>query len=58
MTDSFLFHLPAHSPSAQSLIVEEMSDQDTYAPVECIACTRIRYVNPSPGRVLCDLEDE
>jgi hypothetical protein len=38
---------------AQGWIAEQVSrDQDTYLPLQCIACKQMHYVNPATGRVI------
>jgi hypothetical protein len=56
--ESFTFKCPNTSLRVQGFIAEAVSDQDTYTPVQCGACSRVHYVNPKTGRVLGEDRDE
>ena len=44
---------------AQGWIAEQVSrDQDTYLPLQCIACKQMHYVNPATGRVIGGGDDD
>jgi hypothetical protein len=56
--ESFTFKCPNTSLRVQGFVAEAVSDKDTYAPVQCVACSRVHYVNPKTGRVLGEDGDE
>ena len=58
MTLPFLYRCPNTGRMVQGLIAEEVeTDSDTFESVECLACTRLHFVNPNTGRVLGEAEE-
>ncbi len=49
---TFLFRCPNTKLHVQGLVDDVADHQEAYAAVECIACSRVHYVNPKTGRVL------
>ena len=48
-----LYKCPAMGIRVQGWIAEEVSgEEDTYFPLQCIACKQMHYVNPATGRVI------
>jgi hypothetical protein len=47
-----LYKCPAIGIRVQGWIAEEASGEDTYFPLQCIACKQMHYVNPATGRVI------
>jgi hypothetical protein len=55
----FLFRCPNTRRRVQGWIADDPSGNDSaYAPVQCVACRQVHYVNPGTGRVLGGNEDE
>jgi hypothetical protein len=56
---AFLFRCPNKNLRVQGWTADDPSESDSsYAPVECIACRQIHYVNPATGKVLGTAEDD
>jgi hypothetical protein len=56
---TFVFRCPNKNLRVQGWTADDPSDDDTaYAPVECIACRQLHYVNPVTGKVLGSADDD
>ena len=56
---TFVFHCPNKNLRVQGWTAEDVSDDGSaYAPVQCVACRRLHYVNPTAGRVLGSTDDD
>jgi hypothetical protein len=55
----FSTNAPPMGIRTQGWIAGEVSgDQDTYLPLQCIACKQMHYVNPATGRVIGGGDDD
>lgn len=48
----FLFECPSTGLRVQGWAAEEIVDDSSFVPVECIACARLHLINPRTGKVL------
>jgi len=55
---TFLFRCPNTRLRVQGWSEESSENGDTYAPVRCVACSQMHYVNPATGRVLGSGDDD
>jgi hypothetical protein len=57
---AFLYRCPSKNKTVQGWTADEVAeDGDAYVPVQCYACRRLHYVNPTKGKVLgADTGDE
>ncbi len=54
---SFLYRCPNTGQTVQGWSAEEVTDDDAYESVTCLACTRVHLINPKTGKVLGEEED-
>jgi hypothetical protein len=56
---TFIFRCPNTKLRVQGWAADDPSDGDNaaFAPVECVVCRRLHYVNPASGRVLGAADD-
>jgi hypothetical protein len=55
---TFLFRCPNKNLRVSGWTVDDPSDDSTYAPVQCVACRQLHYVNPATGKVLGSTDDD
>jgi hypothetical protein len=55
---TFLYRCPNTGRNVQGFIADEPTENDSYYPVTCTACTRVHLVNPKTGKVLGEDKDE
>lgn len=55
---TFVYRCPNTSLKVQGVVADEATDDDTFHPVTCIACTRIHMVNPKTAKVLGGDDEE
>jgi hypothetical protein len=48
----FLYRCPNTGKTAQGFVAGEVSDDDAYEPITCLACRQVHYVRPTTGKVL------
>ena len=54
---SFLYRCPNTGQTVQGWSAEEVTDDDAYESVTCLACTRVHLINPKTGKILGEEED-
>ena len=57
MARTFLYRCPTTGQTVQGWSAEEVTDDDAYEPVTCVAYTKVHLINPKTGRVLGEEED-
>jgi hypothetical protein len=58
VTATFIFICPNTRLRIQGFLAEDAPNENTYAPVRCLICTRMHYVNPKTGHVLGEKEGD
>jgi hypothetical protein len=48
----FLYRCPNTGKTVQGFSAEEVSDDNTFTPIECLACRQVHLVNSTTGKVV------
>ena len=48
----FLYRCPNTGLNVQAFVADDPTEDESYEPITCTACTRVHLVNPKAGKVL------
>ena len=57
MVTTFLYRCPNTRQTVQGWAADEVTDDDEYQSIACLACAQVHLINPKTGKVLGVKED-